>query len=113
MDEWRRDAACRTLPLALFFPVATNGKYLQSEIDHALSICEGCPVSDECYAFGRRDKERSGIWGGVLFEPGSRRNRRARQAQRAKVDPPPPSLTELRRQNARPRVQPFNRTVVR
>ena len=82
-EEWRAQARCRDTPKELFFPVAVHGKYDQVALAKAFAHCDACPVSDECYDFGRRDKERCGIWGGVILETATKRNRRARAAQKA------------------------------
>lgn len=37
----------------------------------ALKICAGCPVSEECLAFGMRGRS-SGVYGGVYLVAGSR-----------------------------------------
>ncbi len=75
-ESWRESAACREAPKEIFFPVARAGKYAETVTDRALAYCDHCPVSDDCYNFARLDRERSGIWGGVILEPGTKRRKR-------------------------------------
>lgn len=82
-EEWRAQARCIEAPKELFFPVGKNGRYDELTVARARSYCDVCPVSDECYTFARLDKERSGIWGGVVLETSSKQNRRVAQARKA------------------------------
>jgi WhiB family redox-sensing transcriptional regulator len=56
---WQRQAACRGMGTADFFPVrgASTGP--------AKAICEGCKVRELCLAAALSDSATVGIWGGV------------------------------------------------
>lgn len=45
--EWQRDAACRGMPVEIFFP--EDGSTLQAT--QALAICAQCPVVQDCRAY--------------------------------------------------------------
>lgn len=63
--EWRRRAACRSMPPERFDPIRSGGG------PHALTparavadqVCAGCPVIDECSAEADLDQH-PGLWGG-------------------------------------------------
>jgi hypothetical protein len=56
---WQRDAACRGVPVALFFPERGDERAPQ-----ALALCASCEVRVACagYALERRY---AGVWGGT------------------------------------------------
>jgi WhiB family redox-sensing transcriptional regulator len=60
---WAKDAACRGLDPALFFPMKGGEPVVQE----AKKVCDGCPVLEECRAYGVK-YERFGIWGGMTAE---------------------------------------------
>jgi WhiB family redox-sensing transcriptional regulator len=80
-QEWQDRAACRTIPVELFFPPA------EQEADDAKLICEACSVREPCLEFAIAAGERFGIWGGLT--PQERRSlvakRRSRAAAAARV----------------------------
>jgi WhiB family transcriptional regulator, redox-sensing transcriptional regulator len=80
-QEWQDLAACRTIPVELFFPPA------EQEADDAKSVCDACTVKDPCLEFAITAGERFGIWGGLT--PQERRSlvtkRRARAAAAARA----------------------------
>ena len=47
---WQADAACRGLPLEVFFPDGTG----VSKFEQARAICAGCPVIEDCRAMTDR-----------------------------------------------------------
>jgi WhiB family redox-sensing transcriptional regulator len=60
---WAKDAACRGLDTALFFPIKGEPPL----VEEAKKVCEGCSVRSECRAYGV-EYERFGIWGGMTAE---------------------------------------------
>lgn len=67
---WHREAACRGLGTAMFFP--GRGEDLRP----AQAICAGCPVTTACAAAAASDPLTEGIWAGVSTR-GRHRARRA------------------------------------
>lgn len=59
--EWKRQAACRDLPVSLFYPSRGTPN---SEIQAAKNVCHGCPVQPSCFRWAYERNER-GIWGGT------------------------------------------------
>lgn len=57
--KWMGKAACRGMDTNIFFPERGDNK----TVEIAKAICSKCPVSDECYQYGEREK--MGIWGGA------------------------------------------------
>jgi len=57
--KWMSKAACKGMDTNLFFPERGD----TSTVEMAKSVCAQCPVSDECYQYGEREK--MGIWGGA------------------------------------------------
>ncbi|HVF54105.1 MAG TPA: WhiB family transcriptional regulator [Actinomycetota bacterium] len=74
-QEWQDQAACRTIPVELFFPPA------EQEADLAKTVCEHCTVKDPCLEFAIAAGERFGIWGGLTSQ--ERRSLAARRRSRA------------------------------
>lgn len=56
-QTWKLDGACRQHDPAIFFP--SQGE----DVRPARAICFTCPVFDQCYEAGIREKH--GIWGGT------------------------------------------------
>jgi WhiB family redox-sensing transcriptional regulator len=56
--EWRRFAACRGLPTALFYPRP------DAPAGEALAVCSRCPVRAVCEQHAVAEGEEFGIWGG-------------------------------------------------
>jgi WhiB family redox-sensing transcriptional regulator len=71
---WHESAACRGLDPDLFFPDGPNGNL------NARKVCSTCPVARECYAAAVERCEQFGIWGGVSFDPDTRRRHETRVA---------------------------------
>lgn len=56
---WQLDAACRSMPVALFFPEP------RAPAPEAEAACATCPVAEHCAADGAALGRRgSGVWGG-------------------------------------------------
>jgi WhiB family redox-sensing transcriptional regulator len=58
---WRDQAACRDVVTAEYDPFFSDTAELQAE---AITICETCPVRDDCLTFAVRTGQQYGIWGG-------------------------------------------------
>jgi WhiB family transcriptional regulator, redox-sensing transcriptional regulator len=71
-NDWRKDAACRKLDTAVFFPEDDLGAA------KAKAICAACPVREACLDFALITRQDDGVWGG-LDENERRRVRRRRQ----------------------------------
>lgn len=62
LDEtWKRDAACRGLPVELFFP--SKGDALT--VRRAVETCQSCPVAAQCLEYCVRSGIHIGVWGGM------------------------------------------------
>lgn len=83
-EPWQEAAACKTLPLEMFFPPA------EQEADAAKSICSGCTVREPCLEAALAAGERFGIWGGLSSDErqgiAARRRARAATARVAGLD---------------------------
>lgn len=87
-NDWRHDAACRSLdPTVFFSPDAFENKQEKEEREVAAkAVCTGCRVRDECLDYAIKAGERYGIWGGMT--PHERRallRRRTREADSERV----------------------------
>jgi len=60
---WMKRAACRGMPIALWFPESNN----PAAFNKAKQICAECPVRDECREYGKEEKH--GMWGGKSRRP--------------------------------------------
>lgn len=82
----RSQAACKNLPVNMFFPVyppQASRKTRQALERAAVAVCRTCPVMAQCGEYAIRNRIEDGIWGGV-----SERERFVRQrSQHAKVCP--------------------------
>ena len=83
-ETWQDEAACKTLPLEVFFPPA------EQEAEAAKTICSACTVREPCLEAALAAGERFGIWGGLTSEErqsiAARRRARAATARAAGVD---------------------------
>ncbi len=81
---WQDEAACKSLPLEMFFPPA------EQEAAAAKTICSGCTVKEPCLEAALAAGERFGIWGGLTTEErqgiAARRRARAATARAAGLD---------------------------
>ena len=74
-ELWQNEAACRLLPLEVFFPP------VEQEAEAAKVICSGCTVREACLESALAAGERFGIWGGLTTQ--ERRSIAARRRVRA------------------------------
>jgi WhiB family transcriptional regulator, redox-sensing transcriptional regulator len=83
--SWRQYRACADLDTNMFFPVGFTGNALE-QTNLAKSICQSCPVNNQCLEFALRTLQDYGIWGGRTEDERRviRRSRRA-AARRAAV----------------------------
>jgi WhiB family redox-sensing transcriptional regulator len=58
-QEWQDVAACREIPVEMFFPPA------EQESEVAKAVCANCTVRQPCLEFALAEAERFGIWGGL------------------------------------------------
>jgi len=73
-QQWQDEAACRQIPVELFFPPA------EQESEVAKRICSDCLVREPCLEFALAEGERFGIWGGLTSQ-----ERRSVAAKRRKA----------------------------
>lgn len=76
-QEWQTDAACRAIPVELFFPL------IEQESDDAKTICSSCTVREPCLEFAIQAGERFGVWGGLT--PQERRSVISKRRARARA----------------------------
>lgn len=56
---WRTRAACRGLPIEIFYPTGKDGStrgVQEEDYDAARTVCGTCPVSDECLTAALREE---------------------------------------------------------
>ncbi|WP_328492229.1 WhiB family transcriptional regulator [Streptomyces sp. NBC_00414] len=63
MEGWREHAECRTVDPDLFFPIGNTGPALV-QIEDAKSVCQRCPVREECLNWALDTGQSIGVWGG-------------------------------------------------
>lgn len=73
-QEWQDLAACREVPVEMFFPPA------EQESEVAKAVCADCTVRQPCLEFALGEAERFGIWGGLTSQ-----ERRSLAAKRRKA----------------------------
>lgn len=61
--DWRARAACSGYPNTLFFPATDAAD--EAAVDRAKSVCDVCPVTNDCLEYALETNQRSGIWGGT------------------------------------------------
>lgn len=66
-QEWKQNGVCLDYDTNLFFEKYEDDEALRPAID---KLCNGCPVSNMCFAVGVSQKE-WGVWGGVYLENGT------------------------------------------
>lgn len=74
-QSWRKNAACRGLDPAIFYPQTDE------EADEAKSVCDRCNVRLACLENALIVREKDGVWGGAT-EKERRRIIRQRRRQR-------------------------------
>lgn len=86
--EWRRYAACRGLPTALFYPPA------DAPCAEALAVCARCPVRAACEQHAVTEGEEYGIWGGRTETERARAARLSDVPRRTRRRGPVSALTD-------------------
>jgi len=76
-QQWQEYGACRTVPVAVFFPP------VEQESDDAKRVCAACSVQEDCLEFAISAGERFGVWGGL--DPQERRSLVARRRARLRA----------------------------
>ncbi|MEW2178777.1 WhiB family transcriptional regulator [Streptomyces sp. NPDC005406] len=64
MENWRMLAACRDADPDLFFPIGSTGPALV-QTEEAKTVCQGCPVRQECLRWALENGQDAGVWGGL------------------------------------------------
>lgn len=64
--KWYHLAACKNMHINNFYDNYENDQKLAKQIDE---MCMICPVAQQCYIEGVRNKEK-GVWGGVYMNLG-------------------------------------------
>jgi WhiB family redox-sensing transcriptional regulator len=67
--EWHDRAACKGETESFF-------SYDEERVEHALAICEDCPVRQECLQTALADPNLYGVWGGTTHAERRRLHRR-------------------------------------
>ena len=75
-NDWRKDAACRDLETAVFFPDT------EEEAAAAVAVCATCPVREACLEFALVTRQDDGVWGGLTESERKRLRRRRQEAAR-------------------------------
>ena len=70
--SWREDAACRGFDASVFFPDEGDA----AGIAYAKTICESCPVMDDCLSYAVEMNQTEGVWGGATKQERRRLRRR-------------------------------------
>lgn len=68
-DNWKEKAACRGVPISVFYPPEYDEKQGDWKLETALSYCNTCKVKKNCLdasIFGDHGLEPKGVWGGLL-----------------------------------------------
>ena len=78
-NDWRKDAACRDLDTAVFFPEDDEG------VAAAKAVCATCPVREACLDFALITRQDDGVWGGLDENERRRVRRRRQEAARRKA----------------------------
>lgn len=82
--DWQEDAACRSYENIMFF-----GEEGEAELDRqirenrAKSVCQRCPVNEQCLEFAMETNQKYGIWGGLTDKERASLKRRRARARRA------------------------------
>lgn len=72
IPDWA-DAACRTMPVSLWY---SNRSF---EMQEASTICKRCPIRQVCLDYAIEASEEYGIWGGLT--PSQRRRHKRKQIE--------------------------------
>lgn len=74
--EWRDEAACRNMPIAMFFTDVGESSA------PARAVCAECPVTEACREYAIGAGERHGVWGGLSCDELRRERHRVDRARR-------------------------------
>ena len=66
MNGWLERAACRGMPVDLFF---------EAPVEEAVAVCRSCEVIAACDAVARGTRTEYGVWGGQDRERSGKRRR--------------------------------------
>ena len=80
--QWLNQARCLNEDPELFFPVGNTGPALE-QIEQAKSICRQCSVSAQCLEYAIKEKQDTGVWGGLSEDERRSLKRRYARARRA------------------------------
>jgi WhiB family redox-sensing transcriptional regulator len=86
-QAWQEQAACRAIPVELFFPM------VEQESDEAKAVCSACTVREPCLESAITAGERFGVWGGLT--PPERRSIVAKRRARARAAAAALEISEL------------------
>lgn len=97
--SWRQQAGCANLDTNMFFPTGLTGSSIE-QTNLAKSVCQDCPVANQCLEFALRTLQDYGVWGGRTEEERRviRRSRRA-AARKAAVAANAAAALEREEQN--------------
>lgn len=97
--SWRQQAGCANLDTNMFFPTGLTGSSIE-QTNLAKSVCQDCPVANQCLEFALRTLQDYGVWGGRTEEERRviRRSRRA-AARKAAVAASAAAALEREEQN--------------
>jgi WhiB family transcriptional regulator, redox-sensing transcriptional regulator len=96
-SAWAGRAACRELPLTLFFPPGNSDRTRVDEA-RAKAVCSSCPVRVPCLVFALTREEAYGVWGGLTADERRVLETTGLPAAKAVIDalgPGPPILEDL------------------
>lgn len=60
MGDWQEYAACKSVDSSLFYP----DRETRGSAQAALSVCDGCPVREQCLDYALSFIDQFGVWGG-------------------------------------------------
>ena len=63
--RWKVDAACREVPVSVFFPEGEDWKLEAKRV--ARDYCGTCPVRERCLEHAIVSRIPYGVWGGRIF----------------------------------------------
>lgn len=72
-QSWFAQAACRGIRTDVFYPEQGG------DSSSPKSVCEGCPVREECLDYAMATGDRFGVWGGTSGKERSAMRRRQRK----------------------------------
>lgn len=75
MLAWQRDAACKGLEAAIFYPSEDDEAAFEAK-----SVCAACAVAGHCLEYAIAVREKEGVWGGQTAAERLRIIRRRRRA---------------------------------